>query len=209
VNVRSCGFAAAYTARAPFFSLEENMTGLSALWLPIVVSAVLVFLASSVLHMALPWHKSDYRPLAAEDKLLEAFRTLGVPPGDYMAPRPANNAEMRSPAFVEKMKKGPVLVFTVIPGGSAFGSSLALWFGYALVISVFAAYLAGRALPPGAHYLSVFRFAGATAFIGYAAALWQMTIWYRRSWITTTKSTIDGLIYGLLTAGAFGWLWPR
>jgi len=38
--------------------------------------------------------------------------------------------------------------------------------------------------------------------------LWQMSIWYRRSWSTTLKATLDGVIYGLLTGGAFGWLWP-
>jgi hypothetical protein len=84
-----------------------------------------------------------------------------------------------------------------------------LWFLYGIAVSVCAAYIAGRALPSGASYLQVFRFAGTTAFIGYSLALWQMSIWYRRSWVTTFKATVDGLIYGLLTAGTFGWLWPR
>jgi hypothetical protein len=185
------------------------MTGLSALWLPVLISAVFVFVSSSILHMVLPWHKTDYRALPTEDKVLDAFRAFGIPPGDYLAPRPASRADMNSPAFLEKMKKGPVLVLTVMAGGGAFARNLVLWFCYAIVIGVFAGYIAGRALPPGAHYLSVFRFAGATAFIGYSAALWQMTIWYRRSWITSFKSTVDGLIYALLTAGTFGWLWPR
>jgi hypothetical protein len=69
--------------------------------------------------------------------------------------------------------------------------------------------IAGRALPAGARYLAVFRFAGATAFYGYALALWQNTIWYKKNWMTTLKSNADGLIYALLTAGFFGWLWPR
>jgi hypothetical protein len=86
---------------------------------------------------------------------------------------------------------------------------LTLWFIYLVAVSVFAAYIAGRALPHGAHYLTVFRFAGATAFLGYSAALWQMSIWYKRAWSSTVKVTVDGLIYGLLTAGTFGWLWPR
>lgn len=185
------------------------MTGLSALCLPILVSAVFVFISSSILHMVLPWHKSDYRQLPHEDRMLDAFRSFGVGPGDYMAPRPSGREDMRSPAFVEKMKKGPVLVLTVIPGGGSFATNLVQWFVYAIVMSFFAAYIAGRALPPGAHYLQVFRFAGATAFIGYSAALWQSSIWYRRSWLTTTKLTLDGLLYGMLTAGTFGWLWPR
>jgi len=31
------------------------MTGLHSLWLPILLSAVIVFVVSSVIHMALPW----------------------------------------------------------------------------------------------------------------------------------------------------------
>ena len=76
-------------------------------------------------------------------------------------------------------------------------------------VSLFAAYVASRALPVGAQYLDIFRFIGATSFIGYSLALWQMSIWYRRAWSTTVKATVDGLIYALLTAGTFGWLWPR
>jgi hypothetical protein len=89
------------------------------------------------------------------------------------------------------------------------GTSLVLWFLYSAGVGVFAAYVAGRALPVGSAYLHVFRFVGTTAFLGYSAALWQMSIWYRRAWSTTIKATVDGLIYALLTAGMFGWLWPR
>jgi ABC-type amino acid transport system permease subunit len=186
------------------------MTGLSALGLPILLSAVFVFVASSVLHMALPWHKSDYRALPNEDRAMDALRALAISPGDYMVPRPSSREDMGSAAFAEKLKKGPVMTLTVMPSGPmSMGRNLALWFVYCLAMSVLAAYVAGRALPPGTPYLRVFRFAGATAFIGYSAALWQTVIWYRRSFSTTLKSTIDGLLYGLLTAGAFGWLWPR
>jgi hypothetical protein len=77
------------------------------------------------------------------------------------------------------------------------------------VVSVFAAYITGRALGPGANYLEVFRFAGTTSFLGYSMALLQTSIWYKRNWGTTIRVMIDGLLYGLLTAGTFGWLWPR
>jgi hypothetical protein len=186
------------------------MVGLSALWLPILISAVLVFVASSAIHMASPWHRNDYPKLRNEDQVMDALRPLAIPPGDYMMPRPSNREDMRSPAFVEKVKRGPMLVMTVWPAGEmAMRRNLVLWFLYAVVISVFAGYIAGRALPPGVSYPRVFRFAGATAFLGYAAALWQMSIWYRRAWTTTIKATVDGLIYGLLTGGTFGWLWPQ
>lgn len=186
------------------------MTELYALWLPILLSPVIVFVASSVIHMALPWHKSDYPKVPNEDKVMDALRPLAIPPGDYMMPRPSSTQEMRSPEFAEKIKKGPVMVLTVMPSTPiSMGKNLVLWFLYSAVVGVFAAYVAGRALPAGAAYLQVFRFAGVTAFVGYSVALWQMSIWYGRSWKTTFKATVDGLIYALLTAGTFGWLWPR
>ena len=186
------------------------MTPLSALWLPIVLSAVLVFVASSVIHMFLGWHAGDYPSLPDEARFADAVRPLAIPPGDYMVPRPGSMADMRSPEFIEKRKTGPVMMITVFPTGEfGMGRNLAMWFVYSLVVGVFAAYVTGHALGPGAGYRQVFRFAGMTAFIGYAVALWQMSIWYRRQWRTTIMSTIDGLIYAGLTAGVFGWLWPR
>ena len=76
------------------------------------------------------------------------------------------------------------------------------------VVGVFAAYVAGRALGPGATYLDVFRFAGTTAFAGYGLALLQGSIWWGRKWSTTFKSMVDALIYASLTAGTMGWRWP-
>jgi hypothetical protein len=185
------------------------MTGLTALWMPILLSAVIVFVVSSIIHMASPWHKGDYPKLPNEDKVMDALRPLGIPMGDYMMPRPSSREEMRSPEFAEKLKKGPVVMMTVMPGGMAMGRNLAMWFAYLVVVSVFAGYVAGRTLPAGTPYLRVFQVVGATAFVAYALALWQMSIWYRRAWMTTVKATVDGLIYALLTAGTFGWLWPR
>jgi hypothetical protein len=186
------------------------MVPLTALWLPILLSAVIVFVASSLIHMVLPWHRNDYAKVPNEEGLRAALRPLAVPPGDYMVPRPAGREELRDPKFIEKVNQGPNLVLTVLPSGAwSMGRNLALWFLYVVVVSLFAAYVASRALPPGADYIQVFRFAGTTAFLGYAVALWQMSIWYRRAWSTTVKATVDGLIYALLTAGTFGWLWPR
>ena len=186
------------------------MVPVLSLVVPILVSAVLVFVASSIIHMVLPFHRNDVRRLAKEDEVLETLRRLGVPPGDYMAPHAGSHANLKAPDFVAKLQKGPIVIMTIAPGGStSMGTSLTLWFLYSLAVSVFAAYVAGRALGPGAHYLSVFRFAGTVAFVGYSFALLQNSIWYKRNWGTTMRGVADGLVYGLLTAGAFGWLWPR
>ena len=186
------------------------MTPLTELWLPIVLSAVAVFLASSVIHMMLPWHRNDFRRLPNEDQILDALRPLTIPPGDYMMPMAGSPEVMKSPEFKTKMERGPVLMMTVRPNGPwSMGKNLAMWFGYSIVVSVFAAYLTGRAVIPGTEYLTVFRFAGTVAFAGYSLAIWQMSIWYSRAWSLTLKATIDGLLYALLTAGVFGWLWPK
>ena len=186
------------------------MTGLMQLWLPILLSAVLVFIVSSIIHMFTSWHAGDFAQLREEDKVSDALRPFAIPPGDYMVPRPAGREAMRSPAFLERLRKGPNLVATVLPNGMmAMGRSMALWFVYSAVIACFAAYVTGRALPPGAPYLAVFRFAGVTAFLAYSGALWQQSIWFGRSVRVTFKATLDGLLYGCLTAGVLGWLWPR
>lgn len=185
------------------------MVFLMSLWAPILISAVIVFVASSVIHMVLPYHRSDYGKLASEDAVMDTLRKFGIAPGDYMIPCAGSPEVMKSPEFKEKVKRGPVALLTVMPGGFAMGKRLAQWFVYLIGVGILAGYVAGRALGPHAPYLSVFRFVGTVAFTSYGLALWQNSIWYSRSWSTTLKSNFDALIYALLTAGTFGWLWPK
>lgn len=186
------------------------MVPLISLWLPIVGAAGLVFVASSILHMVVPFHKADWKKLPDEDRAMAALRPLAIPPGDYMFPCPSGPNELADPAFLEKMSEGPVAIMTVLPNEKpSMTSNLVQWFIYCVIVGFIAAYITSRALSAGASYLEVFRFAGCTAFVGYSLALWQNSIWYKRNPGATLRSTIDGLIYGLLTAGMFGWLWPR
>ena len=186
------------------------MVPVMSLWSPILLSAVIVFVASSLVHMVLPFHKNDVRKVTDEDQLLDTLRRLDLPPGDYVAPHAGSAAGMKAPAFLEKVKTGPIVYMRVAPGGStSMIRSLALWFLYSVLISFFSAYVTGLALTFGADYLEVFRFVGTVAFMGYSFALLQESIWSRRAWGTTIRSVVDGLLYGLLTAGTFGWLWPK
>jgi hypothetical protein len=186
------------------------MVPITSLWVPILLSAVIVFVASSIVHMVLPLHRNDLRRLPKEDEVMQALRAFDIPPGDYAVPCAGSPEAMRSPDFIAKMKQGPVAFMTVVPAGPpSMGKSLVLWFVFCVVVSVFAAYIAGRAVGPGVDYLQVFRFAGCTAFVGYSMGFVPQSIWYHRNWGTTTRSMIDGLVYGLLTGGTFGWLWPR
>lgn len=186
------------------------MVPLASLVLPILLSAVIVFLASSVIHMLTRWHDADYAAVPDEAAVRSALGPMRIPPGDYLVPRPATRDELRKPEFIARVNEGPNLILTVLPNGPwTMGRNLGLWFLYLAVVALFAGYVGSRALGPGAEYIEVFRFVGTTAFLGLTGALWQMSIWWRRSWGTTVRATIDGLLYALLMAGTFGWLWPR
>ena len=185
------------------------MVPLTALLLPLLLAAVIVFVASSIMHMVLPYHRSDYRQLPDEDKLLPALRAAGLKRGLYMFPY-CTHKDMKSPAIAEKQKQGPVGMLTVFPTGPVnMPKYLVMWFVYCLLIGLFVAYLTGRTVTPGAPYLAVFRVAGTAAFLAYGVGHLVNAIWAGQPWSVTIKHVIDGLIYSLLTAGTFGWLWPR
>src|SRR5689334_9981899 len=137
------------------------MVSVMSLWMPIVVSAVIVFVVSSIIHMATPWHKGDFKKIPNEDGVLGAMRPFNIPPGDYMAPRPASMQDMGSAEFKAKREKGPILIMTILPNGPvSMGANLAGWFLFSVVVSFFTAYVAGVALPKGADYLKVFQIVG-------------------------------------------------
>ena len=185
------------------------MVPLTSLWLPILLSAVFVFIASSLIHMVLGYHAGDFDRLPHEDQVSDAIRTMNIPPGDYMAPYVRTAAERKAPEFMERLKRGPVFAMTVFrPAMGSMGPRLVQWFLFSVLVSIFAAYIAGRTLSPGTEYLQVMRIAGATAFVAYSMAHMPASIWYDRKWSTTLRNMLDGLIYGLLTGGTFGWLWP-
>ncbi|HEX6106117.1 MAG TPA: hypothetical protein VFZ26_11075 [Gemmatimonadales bacterium] len=186
------------------------MVSLGALWLPILLSAVFVFIVSSIIHMVLKYHNSDYHPLPNEDAVRAAIRSGNPAPGQYVTPYCSEMKEMDTPEMKQKYTEGPVGVFYLQrPGPVNMGGALGRWFVFILVVSLFVAYIAATALGPGTPYLTVFRLVGATAFVAYAAALFPGAIWMGKPWTVVWKEAFDGLVYGLVTAGTFGWLWPR
>jgi len=173
------------------------------------VSAVFVFIASFIMHMVLPYHRGDYGQLPDEDMVLAALRAAAVKRGLYVFPY-CTHKDMRSPALIEKQKQGPVGFMTILPSGPpAMPKFLIQWFVFCLVIGFFVAYLTGHTVAPGTQYLAVFRVAGTAAFLAYGLGNLSNGIWKGQPWSSTIKEVIDGLVFGLLTAGTFGWLWPR
>lgn len=186
------------------------MVSLAQLWLPILLSAVFVFIASSILHMLLKfWHAPDCRGFANEGEVSAAIRKGGAAPGLYMIPY-CTPETMKKPETQEMFKQGPVgVVFLRQPGAMNMGAYLGQWFVFCLLVSLFCAYLGGHVLAMGTAYLPVFRVIGTVAFMAYAFGSLPNAIWWGHPWGSTIKHVIDGLIYALLTAGAFGWLWPH
>ncbi|MGH7701745.1 MAG: hypothetical protein ACREMO_01510 [Gemmatimonadales bacterium] len=186
------------------------MVTLDALWVPIVVSAILVFVASSVAWMVLPHHKSDYKGLPDEESVRQVLRKQNLAPGQYLIPHCADRKKMNEPELLHKYDEGPIGVLTITrTGRPRMGRNMAQWILYCLIISYMVAYVVGRVLGPGAPYLEVFRAVGTAAWLGYAGAVVTSAIWRFRPWSTAWKDVLDGLVYACLTAGVFGWLWPK
>lgn len=187
------------------------MVHLTALWLPVLLSAIIVFVASAIMHMVLPYHHGDYWQLPGEDKILAALRAAGLKPGLYMFPF-SSHKEMKSPAMVEKFKQGPVGMLTMFPtpgGPAAMPKFLVMWFIYCVIVSFSVAFLAVHTVAFGAHHHRVFHVTAIAAFMAYGVGQLSNGIWKGQPWGMTLKEVFDGLVFALLTAATFGWLWPR
>lgn len=187
------------------------MTPLGALWLPVVLSAVAVFVVSSVIHMFSPWHKHDFGTLRDEAGVMAALRQFDLRPDDYMAPRAESMDDMRSEEFKAKRLRGPAFIMTVFPPTADFSMTpnLVKWFIYLIIVSAAAACVAGSAVRAGAPAHTVFHYTALVSFLTYTGGLFPASIWYQKRWSTTLKSAMDSLIYGLVTGGIFLWLWPH
>lgn len=179
------------------------------LWLPVIVSAVVVFVASSIVHMALKYHKADYKALPNEDAVRDAIAKGNPAPGVYHTPHCADMKQMKDPAIVAKFEKGPVALITVMPKGAPMlPKHLALWFAFSVLVSFVAAYVARHTLQAGADGMLVMRITGTVAFAGYALSSLSDSIWKGQPWSNTARAFLDGAIYALLTGLVFRLMWP-
>jgi hypothetical protein len=183
---------------------------LHSLWLPTLVSAVVVFFASFIIHMVLRYHSSDYTKLPNEDAVRAAIRAGNPRPAQYIIPYCATPKEMETPEMKQKLTEGPVAVLNLKPSGAqGMGPMLIQWFIFVLVVSFFLAYVAAHTLNTNAPFLAELRVVGTVGFLAYAGGVFPAAIWMGKPWPVAIKEAIDGLIYGLLSGAVFGWLWPR
>jgi len=185
------------------------MVSLAHLWLPILLSAVGVFIASSILHMVLKfWHMPDYRGFPNEDEVGAAIRKGNPSPGMYAIPH-CRMEDMKKAETVERFKQGPVGLMYLRPNGMFnMGKNLSQWILFSLVVSIFTAYIAGATLAAGAAWLQVFRVTATVSFMTYGFTSMPAGIWWGQPWKAVTKDVIDGLVYALVVGVLFAWLWP-
>jgi hypothetical protein len=177
--------------------------------IPVIVATIVVFIASSVLHMALKLHKSDYRGLPNEEAVRDVLGKASLSPGNYFVPYCSDMKQLSEPTMKEKFVKGPVAIITVRPSGPpAMGKYLALWFGYCFLVTFVTAYVARQTMAYGADGMHVMRVITTIAFLGHGLPCLVDSIWKGQPWSNTFRFLIDGAVYSLLTGLCFLFLWP-
>jgi len=180
------------------------------LWLPVLVAAAAVWIASAIVWMALPHHKKDFSRLPSEDGVADALRKLALKPGQYMLPYMQDMKDCKDPAVVKRFEDGPIALLRVSPNGvPKMGKNLTLYFIYCFLVSFVTAYVARHTLTYGASFQDVFRLTGTIAVASYSLALLPESIWMGRPWGATIKSVCDSIAYGVMTGVIFAWLWPH
>ena len=182
---------------------------LGSLWLPVVASAVAVWLVSAIVHMVLKYHRADYKQLSDEESIAGAVRKAGPSPGLYVMPYCTDMSQMKDPAFRKKYDEGPVALLTVLRNGPpAMGKSLLPWFLLCFLVSFVTAYVARHTLSADDAGLEVMRITGTVAFIAYGFGYIQDSIWKAIPWGNSLRGLLDAAIYGLVTGLVFRLLWP-
>lgn len=184
------------------------MVPLLSLWLPILIATVGCFVVSSILWMASPLHKHDYKdPGDKQGPLLDLLRSSAFAPGVYYVPW-CSGAKAKDPEAKALLKAGPWAMLYVMPGAPEMGKMLGLWALHLLIVSTLVAYIASTARAPGAGFLSVFQVATTAGVLAHAGHALPMCIWHGQPWAQLPGRLIDGAIYALITGASFAGLWP-
>jgi hypothetical protein len=178
------------------------------LWLPILIAAVCVFFASSIIWMLLPYHKKDIQFLPNEQELTGKVSEMNITPGLYMFPNCQTSDEMRSDEFKQRFENGPWGIITVMGAKPNFATNLLKTFIAYLVITIFVAYITAASIPAGAEYLAVFQIAGAAGVLGHCMGGLAGDFFLGKPTRFVFTGLIDGVIFALITAGVIASMWP-
>lgn len=185
------------------------MVSLAQLWLPILLAAVGVHIASAIIHMFLHfWHSADYHGFSNEDAVQAAIGKGNPAAGIYMVPY-CKPEDMRKPETIEKFKKSPqAFLFVRTTTGMNMGKPLIQWFIFCLLVAFFGAYVASVTLAAGTAGAQVCRVVATVSFMAFGFGTIPYAIWFGEPWKSIGKALVDALIYGFIAGGVFAWLWP-
>jgi hypothetical protein len=178
--------------------------------LPVVLSAIAVFILSMIIHLAMPWHKTDYAIVPDHDAAIAAIQSLNLSPDDYAMPNVRVPGGGKNPDFVAEFERGPTFHLTMMPaGGMPMGKFMGAWFGFMLLVSAIAGWVTSSIVPPGGDGHAVFHYSAIITACSYGFGGWTLSIWYFRRWSTAFKGTFDAILYGLASGAVFMWMWPK
>jgi hypothetical protein len=180
------------------------------LWLPILLASLFCWITSALFHMLIKHHNADYKKIDSEDKVADVLREANLAPGLYHLPYCADMKEMANEDMQKKFENGPIAMISVFENGMpAMGKLLIQQFLFFLVACILVAYVASFSLIPSAADMSVFRLVLVVSFLTFGWGLVPYSIWYGHPWSNCIRYLIDAIIYGLVTAVTFVWLWPQ
>ena len=182
---------------------------ISELWLVVLLAGVFCWVASALIHMLIKYHNADYQELANEDEVSAALRASSPAPGLYSMPFCIDMNAMGEEAMQNKFAKGPVVMISVFPNGMPqMGKLLGQQVLFFIIGSALVAYLASLALLAGADNMTVFRHVFVASFLAYGWGQIPHSIWMGQPWSNCVRYLMDSVIYAVVTAATFAWLWP-
>jgi hypothetical protein len=180
---------------------------LISLWLAVLVSGVTLFFISFLTWAVLPFHKHDFTPLADDEPVRAAVRSLGLPPGHYMFPYAATEAQSRTPEYQAKYKAGPSGVLTVFRDANMKVNMLLTCLTF-LVVSFLIAYLLSITLERGAGFWRVFQVGATAGILAFSFAQLPHQVWFQATTGAKLAAFIEGVIYGFASGAVFALMWP-
>ena len=184
------------------------MSELAGLSIPILLSAIAVFVISLAGRLLIGHHKADWNELPEEGDTMEFLRKSGIKPGCYIFPLVHSKEHRTDELKEQRLEAGPWGTIHVWTSQGNLGSRLLQTFTFHLVASFFIAYLGTLAIEPGAGFLKAFQVTGTAGILAYAFGGVPNAIWFSRHVRPAVLDVVDGICFGLITGVVFGLLWP-
>ena len=182
------------------------MEFLVALWLPILVATVVLWVLSFVAWVVLPHHFGDFKKLDSENEMMELVKQANIPAGNYMFPYSGTKPEQDSKEYQDRYTEGPRGTLNVYNMPN-MGINMAQTILYFLITSLTIACITNVACPAGdaeTDFMKVFRIAGTIGVLTYASSGVLHKIWFKaKQW----TDMLDGAVYGVALGLIFAALW--